>query len=141
MAGELRDQIARAICGYDWDHGISANPDISKHQRGEADAVMAIVRAVTDGYASTTREQRQRAEQAEAAVERLKARHQPRTATQLIRCERHSKSWSGNHEMFKDCPDCREEQIQVCSNITCCGWPCDDFLALDQPTEGAPDAG
>ena len=30
-----------------------------------------------------------------------------RAATRLVRCIRHSKAWSGNWEMFQDCPDCR----------------------------------
>lgn len=118
-----------ASLGVEWDGGENG-----AHPKWLETAVIDLVRPVVAHAVK-------RAETSEAAVERLKARHQPRPATQLIRCEGHSKSWSGNHEMFKDCPDCREEEIQVCSNITCCGWPCNDFLALGQSTEGAPDAG
>jgi hypothetical protein len=39
----LREVVAKAISIYDWDNGISANPEIGQHQRGEADAVLAAL--------------------------------------------------------------------------------------------------
>ena len=40
---ELVALAADAIRRYDWDTGISSNPDIGRHQRGEAAAVLAAV--------------------------------------------------------------------------------------------------
>jgi hypothetical protein len=82
-----------------------------------------------------------RAETAEAGNERLRARHQPRPATQLIRCVPHSKAWSGNLEHLQDCPDCRVEATQVCSNMTCCTWPCEDRRALNAALDAPESSG
>lgn len=62
---ELRERIADAIRRYDWDTGISANPEIGKHQWGEADAVLPVVEAALAAV-------EQRAEQAEAALQRVR---------------------------------------------------------------------
>lgn len=62
---ELRERIADAIRRYDWDTGISANPEIGKHQWGEAAAVLPVVEAALAAV-------EQRAEQAEAAVQRVR---------------------------------------------------------------------
>lgn len=40
---DLLTLAADAIRRYDWDTGLSANPDVSKHQRREAAAVLAAV--------------------------------------------------------------------------------------------------
>ena len=40
---DLLTLAADAIRRYDWDTGLSANPDVSKHQRREATAVLAAV--------------------------------------------------------------------------------------------------
>lgn len=41
---DLTKRIARAIHGYDWSHALSGNDIPSKHHRGEAEAVMEVVR-------------------------------------------------------------------------------------------------
>ena len=66
-----------------------------------------------------------------AAVETLSARHQPKQATQWIRCNRHVKALSTDVALFLRCTNCRKEPVTVCSNITCCEWPCEDRRALD----------
>lgn len=80
---DLLTLAADAIRRYDWDTGLSANPDVSKHQRREAAAVLAAVLPVVEAETAALRqraghwkavatsatadfsEQRERAEQAE----------------------------------------------------------------------------
>lgn len=40
---ELRNRIAFAIARYDWDHGVSTDPDVGLHHGGAAEAVMKVV--------------------------------------------------------------------------------------------------
>jgi hypothetical protein len=62
-----------------------------------------------------------------AAVERVSARHQPKMARQVQPCPDHA----DRPRVHPDCPDCEFTPIRVCSNRACCGWPCDDRIALD----------
>src|SRR5262245_18228719 len=74
---QLREKVAEAISRYDWDHGVSANPEVGSHQRGEADAVMTVVQPQLDRLLESQRslleereEQIARAVRAETAIGR-----------------------------------------------------------------------
>lgn len=72
---ELLTLAADAIRRYDWDTGLSANPDVSKHQRREAAAVLAAVAPVIE---------RQVRERVAAEIRRAAAgrRHYAKRATE-----------------------------------------------------------
>jgi hypothetical protein len=60
-----------------------------------------------------------------ATIARVDALHQPRQALEILRCHAHRGT-----STREDCPDCTTRPITVCSNITCCGWPCAAHLAI-----------
>jgi hypothetical protein len=66
-----------------------------------------------------------------AAIEKLSARHQPKQAKQWIRCDRHADMPMRDSRQFLMCTKCRTEPVTVCSNLTCCEWPCDDRRAIE----------
>lgn len=66
-----------------------------------------------------------RAEQAEAALGRARAVHQPETAKRVQPCDTH-----GSQTI---CSRCDVIDVTVCSHPGCHGWPCKTIAALDQP--------
>ncbi|MFC6883484.1 hypothetical protein [Actinomadura yumaensis] len=70
----LRDQIAEALAAYDRaEEGYDLFKGNPAYARAAADAVLPIVAAALTAYRDEAREQRKLAEQAEAAVQRLRA--------------------------------------------------------------------
>lgn len=77
-----------------------------------------------------------------AAIEELSARHQPKTAQSAQSCGEHG-SLKGAFWIAGDCPNCRVTTTTVCSNLTCCEYPCEDRRAIDAALavpETTPDA-
>jgi hypothetical protein len=70
--------------------------------------------------------------EAQATIARVDALHQPRPARQWKPCQLHT---GARVPDLDACPDCTSTPITVCSRITCCGWPCDEHLALHNETE------
>ncbi|MDH2424784.1 hypothetical protein [Sphaerisporangium sp. TRM90804] len=76
---------------------------------------------------------RDRARNAEAAVARMDALHQPHRAQQHVRCPEHK---PGRYWVAPvDCPMCAVRPVWNCTHITCCYWPCAIHLALYDETE------
>ncbi len=66
-----------------------------------------------------------------AALDRVRAIHHPKTATEITPCVDHRFP----SRVQPDCPNCERTPITVCSNLTCCGWPCPTIAAIDQPAD------
>jgi hypothetical protein len=70
-----------------------------------------------------------------AALDALSARHQPKTAFNIKPCRDHL-GFIGPHPT---CRRCIHTTIQVCSNLTCCTWPCEDRKAIDAALDAPED--
>ncbi len=62
-----------------------------------------------------------------AAFDRIDSAHQPTTVEEWTPCPDHRTTLVPG---MKNCPMCAHRPARVCSNTTCCGWPCRDHLAL-----------
>lgn len=74
---------------------------------------------------------------AKLAVERVDALHQPKSITEWTGlCPAHNnlRLLPSRQREIRECPDCSSREVLACSDITCCGWPCRDHLALHDET-------
>jgi len=78
-----------------------------------------------------------RALSAEARIARLRARHQPKSVVKLTPCKAHMPPDGPSLAPINvmGCTDCTKEVTTICSNITCCDWPCKDMIALEDTND------
>jgi hypothetical protein len=67
--GDLPARMAVAISHYDWEHGLSGNPEVSVHQRGEAAAAFSVRWEAFIAQAAENAELRAKVEHAEAGAQ------------------------------------------------------------------------
>lgn len=142
MTDDLRARITEAL--IEWTRTAARTPGavlmpddearIRDNSLARADAVMAVVRPKLDrlrsGLGQAVLEFQQahvgRAK-AEAAIERVRALHQPKSVRHVRPCD--------SHRPQEVCSSCEVYEAEICSNVTCCGYPCPTIAALDQPEE------